>query len=859
MSTKTIRPTERWILIVLLTALLWAWFTWPLPQHVLSGIPWTGHATERHPVRTMIAGDHLQLMYHFWLLGDMIRGETPWFNNLYEFNTGHDSDSYRPDPYYVPFSLAYVAGERFASRAFGWNLAGFLSLLLTLHFTWRLARQYTESDRLALAAAIIALALPYRWFCLLGGSPTGFGMAFVPMLLYGLDRAIRQQSISGGFLAGIAVVFAYGTDLHVFYFLALAAPVWSLMALLQRDDFRWLRPRSWWKLVGVLWPVAVGILLVVEMGKMTSGHLSGTDMAGGRSIQEVAAFSPHANGFLGWGNLGTSNHIYIGFMTLLVMAGGLVFLLWRRRQKPRLRLREWIFAAFLVGGIAFMMTLALGPNGPFHGGLLDLCRRLIPKYKMIRQTPKIYCLMPSVLAALLALLFGAIMAKLQHRKIAGGILILVVILAVVEFKTNLRAGICELDTQQEAYRAVVTHARRHQRIPRALILPLWPGNSHWASLYEHYASLYRLRMVNGYSPAVSTNYITSVFRSLESANLGEFQESQIAQLRSMGVDYVLLHEDAFPEKVSPYPVIFTLNGLLSNPRLELLAHSQQVWAFRVRDEGDPAVSNAAPASLPIACPVLFPARQWEAESAREKKNANTIPRLGASGLAYVCLSEPDSSFTLRPTAIPAAPRQSVMIRTSGHGALKLDLLTNGAPAQRSAIEVRSDGWTWRHLPLSMPARQSWMTPRFSAITPFINFDMALLCGTPWRMPAKGETLILPASSFFHAGFTDPMDGSVTLRPERDPEGAVLYGLNLPLERGNYQIELRFSSPSADGTPLGSIDATGVDVQSTPIAVRAGAVVRGTFTVESELPVRLNLHYTRAALLRIQSWSLTRIN
>lgn len=855
MSATSIRSTERWLLMLLITALLWTWFTWPLPQQAFSGIPWTGHATERNPVRAMVPGDHLQLMYHFWLLGDMLRGATPWFNNLYEFNTGRDDDGYRPDPFYVPFSLVYAAGERFAGRAFGWNLAGFFALLLTLHFTWRLARQYTASDRLALAAAVIALALPYRWFCLLGGSPTGFGMAFVPMLFYGLDRAIRQLSISGGLLAGLAVVLAYCTDLHVLYFLGLAAPIWAVMALLQRDGFRWIKPRSRWRLVGVLWPVAAGIFMVFEMGRLTSGHLAGTDLAAGRSLQEVAAFSPGAAGFLGWGNLGAGNHIYIGIMPLLAMVGGAAFLLSRARRKPRLSPREWLFAAFLFLGIAVIMLLALGPRGPFHGVLLDLCRQVIPKYKMIRQTTKIYCLMPSFMAALLAFLFGAVMARLQRKKLAGGFLILVALLALVEFKGHLRAGICEVDTQQEAYRAVATHAGRHQRIPRALILPIWPGNSHWASLYEHYASLYRLRMVNGYSPAVSTNYIASVFRSLESANLGELREPQMEQLRSMGVDYILLHEDAFPEKVSPYPVIFTLNNLLSNPRLELLAHSRQVWAFRIGHAGSPA---AAPTVPPIACPVLFPARQWEAEAARQRKDANTIPLLGAGGMAYVCLPEVESSLTLRPTAIPATDGQTLLLRASGHGELRFELLTNGAPCQRSAVEVHSERWIWRNLPIQAPASHAWMTPRLSAISPYLNLDMALLCGSPWRLPAVGETLVFPAASFFHAGFTDPLDGSVTLTPARDPEGAVLYGLNLPLERGEYRMELRFATTAQDGTRFGTMEATGDDVHGNPAAVVAGIPARGSFTVESELPVRLNLHYNRAAVIRIHSWSLSRI-
>lgn len=857
MSDKTIRSPERWLIMILLTGLLWSLFTWPLPQHVFSGIPWTGHATERNPVRAMVSGDHLQLMYHFWLLGDMIRGETPWFNNRYEFNTGRDDDGYRPDPYYIPFSLVYAAGERLAGRAFGWNLAGFLSLLLTFHFTWRLARQYTESDRLALAATVIALGLPYRWFCLLGGSPTGFGMAFVPMLFYGLDLAIRQLSVSGGVLAGAAVVFAYCSDLHVFYFLGLAAPVWSLLALLQRGGFRWTRPRCWWRLAGVLWPVAAGLLMVAELGRMTSGHLSSTDLAGGRSIQEVAAFSPHASGFLGWGNLGTGNHIYLGITTLLIIVAGIVFLVRTARRKPRLAGREWLVAAFLVAGIVCVMALALGPHGPFRGALFDLCRDVVPKYRMIRQAPKIYCLMPSLLAVLLALLFGPVMARLSRKKLAGGLVILLVFLSVAEYKAHLRAGICEVDTRQDAYGAVVAHAGRHQRVPRALVLPLWPGNSHWASLYEHYCSLYRLRMVNGYSPAVSTNYITSVFRALESANLGELRESQLASLQEMGVDYVLVHEDAFPEKVSPYPVIFTLNGLLSNPRLELLAQSGPVWAFAIRHgEGDG--SEPAPLNPTLACPVLFPARHWEAESSRQRNDANTIPLLGAGGMAYVCLSEPESSLTLRPTAIPSRPGQFLLVRASGHGALRLEWLAGGAPVQRAAMEIRSERWTWRPLPVQPPERHMWMAPRLSAIEPYLNLDLVLLCGSPWRMPAAGEERVLPAASFFHAGFSDPRDGSVTLRPDRVPEGVILYGLNLPLERGGYRMDMSFDSASPAGTVLGTIAAAGEGVTGSPVDVRSGDLARGVFTVESELPVRLNYHYNRAAAVRIQSWTLSRI-
>ena len=62
-------------------------FTWPLPRHVLTAIPFAARADG--PSHTqMAAGDHLQLLYNFWLFADTLAGHTPWGYNLYEFNAG---------------------------------------------------------------------------------------------------------------------------------------------------------------------------------------------------------------------------------------------------------------------------------------------------------------------------------------------------------------------------------------------------------------------------------------------------------------------------------------------------------------------------------------------------------------------------------------------------------------------------------------------------------------------------------------------------------------------------------------------------------------------------------------------------
>jgi hypothetical protein len=124
---------KRRLLISLLVTLgIWLVFSWPLPRHVGSAIPAGGTSgLTRPPAAPMQSGDHLQLLYHFWLFSDMLGGRTPWFHNLYEFNTGDDAGRVEPGSYYFPFSLFFAAGQALDGPALGWNLSGFLALWLT--------------------------------------------------------------------------------------------------------------------------------------------------------------------------------------------------------------------------------------------------------------------------------------------------------------------------------------------------------------------------------------------------------------------------------------------------------------------------------------------------------------------------------------------------------------------------------------------------------------------------------------------------------------------------------------------------------------------------------------------------------
>ena len=139
-------------------------------------------------------GDHLQLLYHFWLCRDAIAGHTRAFTNPYEFNFTPDAEQRRLMTYYIPFSIVYAAVSPLAGHATGWNTAILASHLLGLLGFYLLAHRFFKSPLVSCALACAAASFPFKWLNLFSGSPTGFAMAFVPWVFYGVDRGILDDS-----------------------------------------------------------------------------------------------------------------------------------------------------------------------------------------------------------------------------------------------------------------------------------------------------------------------------------------------------------------------------------------------------------------------------------------------------------------------------------------------------------------------------------------------------------------------------------------------------------------------------------------------------------------------------------------
>lgn len=843
------------------TLVIAAVFTWPLPRYLFSGIPASSTNVETGGVRRMIEGDHLQMLYNYWIFSDMLTGQTPFWHNIYEFNTGDDAARRYVGPDLVPYSLVFTAGYLIGNRAFGWNLLCFTALWMSYFLCWLLARRYTREYCASALGALMILYLPYRWASLLGGSPTGLSMLLPPLLFLGLDMAVRDERPLGGLLAGCAMIIASWNDAHIFFMGMLAAPCWCLPALAAKENMRWLSLRHWLRMALALLPFALiaGIPVIQSQLAVHGGAIDSTTIEDGRSMREVALFSPRPEGLFDWISTGHENSIFIGWLLPALIVVGLIVLLGAVLRRPRQTLPELLVYLLLLAGSILLIILALGVNGPDNARIFNLCRAHIPHYDMIRQPAKIYALFPPLLAILAAIALHRIFALATRCKAAAcTAMCLFMAIAGFTYALQVRTTVCLLDEEQGAYAAVADDARAAGKDPRALIIPLWPGDSAWSSLYEHYVSLYRIRMLNGYLPVVPLDYIRDIATFHEFSNVAIIPPAQWDDLRERGIDYILFHEDAFPEQVSNFPAAFTLYNLLNNPRLQLLRQDGNVWAFKMLDS--PREKTAIPA---LATWTLFMPTyncSWEAEWGTPDQPLEPLREPSASGGACLPL-QTGNAFRMHAFAHCEAPDAALLLRVRGHGTLRTDLLMDQHQTNTCLTPVQSDDWTWIRIPAGPIEGTRLMQPVFTAEKGSLDVDAVIsFAGVLPDLSSPGAFWLIPAPLFFRAGYTDLENNQIILRPDYQSDGGgwgIFYGPKLPIPAGPYDITFNARSDAPDGTPLGSFRIVQEGYESESFPVTAGTTTVARVTLPSNLPVSLSFNYARTAPLAIQSVTFTR--
>ncbi|MBM4142132.1 MAG: hypothetical protein FJ225_00845 [Lentisphaerae bacterium] len=846
---------SRSVLALLFTVLVWCFFAWPLPRFVRTGIPCASENAELGAVRRMIQGDHLQLMYFMWLGADMLSGHTRPLYNVYEFNAGDDGDRFQARTYYFPFCAAFGALAPFAGRSAAYNALGLLSLWLSCLGTWLLARRYTRGEAAAAAAAAIGIMLPYRWIPLLGGSPMGLSLAWIPWVLLGVDLAVRDGRPAGGVLAGASILLAYGSDVQLFFFCALAAAGWTVPALSAAEGMRWREPAAYGRRLLALAPIGLFVAVAAFLAfHLHASMLEGSTMSEGRSWHEVALNSPRDwRSFFTWTAVpGADHHVFTGLLLPpAILAGGLAALI-RVRGRPAGAARRAALTAALAGGVAVVVLLAMGAHGPWDGLVLRVARKLLPLYDMIRQATKIYCLMPTLLALLAALAMESLFSVRPGRVLLPAVCMTVLTAgAGFEYGVHIRPTVCLVDAEQPCYRAVAEDAARRGVRPHVLAVPLWPGDTSWSSIYQHYVALYRIRMINGYSPVVPSDYRHTVFDRFRAVNQGMPGDADLDALREAGIDYIILHELAFPDQVSPLSAGFTLRQLLQNPRLSPLARADGVWAFRIESEPEPRPPAFA------SCGFFAPTRMWEAERSGQWMAATGADE-AASGGAFADLRREGAWVGAGPRPLPPRtphlPDMRWMVRARGPGRVAA-YLSLGAETNRAVfVDLEGEAWQWAALPVPAYEGLGPAGLRLARETGRAEIDLIALASGDW--PADGP-IVIPAAALLREAESVPETGALILSAERTKHDPVR-GPNLPLPAGRYRVTLDFASPAPAGTHLGSWHAWTARGTAPVMSVTAGEPAAGVLEHPDNLPLDLHFMFARRADMTLERLVLARI-
>lgn len=572
-------------------------FTFPLVLYMSQGFPVrvTDMPEELGKVyHRLIVGDHIQFYYYLWLFYDHLMNHTPLFKNPYEFSVPGYPDSFVT--YFFPLSLIFFLFSGFGT-IFSYNLLVILSFPLAGIALYLLAELSMEGGpggsgsqknigpvfAAGMVGSFVFTLYPYRMESVISGHPTGFVFFLVPLLFYFLELSFRRGSILYSACAGMCLVCMFLTELHFLYFSSLWSLVYigfRVLAFPEPGEWKSRRTVFWGPLrrfrFAVPYLVLAGMVVLLQMYVNEKYlALSKSKVGEGRSAVEVQAFSPEPADLLIRYNDNTSKYVYPGVIPPLLLLGLAAVVL--RKRKALVRDPRFRFGLFYLGSGAFFLLVMFGPN--LHAvPLYDLLSRALPRFNIIRQFAKVgvFSMMSlSLLSGFMVFLLGQRLRPRWFYPLAVFLLagIMLDFHTVRNLKISIPPSHVEIDD-------LVRNGVEGRTV---LHLPLWPGDSAWSSKYQYFITRTRARMVNGYFPLVNREYFSDVFSVLEPMNLGVVGQGRYRLLRELGVKYVLLHADAFPGKVSPFPYWHSVDLLSRSPYLHLLRKDPVLFLFEVVD------------------------------------------------------------------------------------------------------------------------------------------------------------------------------------------------------------------------------------------------------------------------------------
>ncbi|MEA3369402.1 MAG: hypothetical protein U9Q24_03505, partial [Candidatus Ratteibacteria bacterium] len=487
----------------------------------------------------------------------------------------------------LPLSIIFVIFSVFGG-AFAYNATVIISLTFSGLAMFLLARIYLKSDFPAFIAGLIYAASPFALAQLLGGHTNGFLWGIVPLAVFSLEKLFSEGELKFALLYFFCLFSFALIEYHFLYYLSffslLFLPIKTVTSLARwkEDNFNLIK-----RLMKAWAPIFLSLLLVFLFVVFLKNVELGVSIARkGRDLSEVRLYSPGIKDLFSRGNVDAEKNIYLGMVSLALAFLGFIFSSCRSASSTN-QYEEKINRLFFAGGLLISAILALGPSLNDFFPLYNFCYKFIPYFNYPRVPGRIIAisfLCLSVLAGNGVKEIIAFISRIRKEVFKKAVLVIVGISLCfgifLDCHSNSNAGICLFDKKNRIYEII----RENAGDKKVLELPLWPGDTAWTSIYLYYVTLTQVKIINGYYPLVPQEYVDRIFYPLISLNLGDISQAQYEFLKKLGVKYIVMHEDAFPLKVSHFRSIYSVNRLKQSAYLKFVTREKLIWLFELRDK-----------------------------------------------------------------------------------------------------------------------------------------------------------------------------------------------------------------------------------------------------------------------------------
>jgi hypothetical protein len=529
-------------------------------------------------------GDHLQSLYHYWLVGHQLEhGRAPW-RDPYTFRP-----EAKPQPNYAgwPFGLLFWPLGVLFGLVGGWNALQLLVYVLAGAFACAWLRELGLPRGPALAGGLAFALAPYRVQQSVGHL-LGPISIMLPLSLWAFERARRGTAwwlvLSAAALASIPL----SGQVH----LALGTIPFALAYAFCRTRDRRLLAGA---VAGAVAAVAAGLLVRETL-------IKGSTESGGRKLAEITRYSANAGDLvsrhLDHGR--SEQFVYLGWATPLVAIAGLIVLV---------RARRYALAALLGVGVVIPVVLALGTHTPIYSALWHA----LPAFRFPRVPARLLPIACLCLAALVAF------AVARTRLALVAILLLFVDLHVHVYRESAPGR-----PEQVSYR----------ESGRLLELPVFDPSVHYGSVYLWYNTASQRERPGGYATTAPKAAKRTADR-LQRLNCGDWSDGTARELDRLGVRAIALHVGLYDRgNASAVTSWFAWQGLLDHG-WTVQRTSGPVWLFERRGARLRPTLPAPNPTSPVFC------QGWYGDTGGGRYMSEQHAPFWAHGFKSVSLEETD--------------------------------------------------------------------------------------------------------------------------------------------------------------------------------------------------------------------------